>query len=194
MQRIFTYLIFVSLFYACTNRSEKSAGKATDKKVAETVSATNGDTSTNVQFKQFWEQFKVAVKKNDITAINKLTYFPIHNLYPCYLPTQGQTRATDTAGLSSADFKKLSKKVFDDETSWLTSTPADSLYLYSKQEDDKNLPLETIVDSKTPVYTYAVVYSQGETGGNKSLYFGRVKDTYKLIWIECDGNITGHTH
>lgn len=30
-------------------------------------------------------------------------------------------------------------------------------------------------------------------GGNKSLFFGSVKGTYKLIWIDCQGDVTGHS-
>ncbi len=31
-------------------------------------------------------------------------------------------------------------------------------------------------------------------GRNKSLFFGSVKGTYKLIWIDCQGNVTGYSH
>jgi hypothetical protein len=173
---------------------EKKTDKAAGTQPARVKSTINTDTVTNVEFKAFWEKFKLAVKKNNIPAIIQLTHFPIHNLHPCYLPTPGETRTTDTAGLSPADFKTISKKIFDDETSWLTSTPADSLYTYNKREDDKNLLLENMVDPKTVVYEYAVVYDQDRSGGTKNLYFGSIKGHYKLIWIECEGNITGHSH
>lgn len=196
MQKILSCLLFVALFYACTNNSHKT-GTTKNAEAGHVDSAaitTNADTATDIRFKQFWSRFKQAVKTNDTATINKFVYFPIHNLHPCYLPVIGKTRASDTAGLSAAGFNKLSKKIFDDETSWLTNTPADSLYLYEKKNDDKHLPLENITDANTPVYEYAVVYNQGNTGGNKSLFFGRIKGVYKLIWIECDGNVSGRTH
>ncbi len=97
--------------------------------------------------------FKKAVKNKDIKTINQLTYFPIHNLHPCYIPS-GKNRLTDTAGLLTGDFKPIMFKVFDDETSWLTSAPADSHYLYTKNDDDKSSPLQDITDKQTPVYIY----------------------------------------
>jgi hypothetical protein len=195
MQRTLSCLLFLTFFYACNNDGHKNDATKTAVSAhidSSVVASTN--TATDVRFKQFWDQFKQAVKSNNMATINKFVYFPIHNLHQCYLPTAGKTRATDTAGLTTMDFDNLSKKVFDEETLWLTSTPADSLYLYEKKNDDKNLPLARIVDTNTPVYEYAVVYNQGNTGGNKSLFFGSVKGKYKLIWIECDGNVSGHTH
>lgn len=195
MQRTLSCLLFLTFFYACNNDGHKSdATKIAETKHVDSSVVASTDTATDVRFKQFWEKFKQAVKTNDVATINKFVEFPIHNLHPCYLPTTGKTRATDTTGLSAVSFNKLSKKVFDDETSWLTSTPADSLYLYEKKNDDKSLPLESMTDANTPIYEYAVVYNQGKTSGNKRLFFGMVKGVYKLIWIECDGNVSGHTH
>ena len=131
MRKVLSYLLFASFFYACisNNGSEKKFDKTAGTQLAKVKSTIDTDTATNVEFKAFWGKFKLAVKKNDISAIIQLTYFPIHNLHPCYLPTLGKTQTTDTAGLSPADFKKISKKIFDDETSWLTSTSADSVYI-----------------------------------------------------------------
>ncbi|OKS87541.1 hypothetical protein [Mucilaginibacter polytrichastri] len=188
MRKILGWLLIVSIFYACTNNGHP---KTTADTVAKPTAVITDKVATP-DFKPFWAEFTKAVKQKDVKAINRLTYFPLHNLHPCYLPTAGETRLTDTAGLSPENFKKITRKVFDDETSWLTSTSADSLYLYNKKDDDKSLPIDSITDNKTPVYIYAVVYNQGRTGGTKSLYFGIVKGAYKLIWIDCDGNITGH--
>lgn len=178
--------------YGCESKHDKDiTAKINDADVKKSCETTAGLRDEQL-FRSFLNEFKRAVKNKDTGTINKLTCFPIHNLHPCYLPTEGETRYTDTTGIMPAVFGKLNKQVFDDETLWLADMPADSLYLYESKNDSKGLPLANIADHQTPIYTYNVVYAGEKTGGNKSLYFGRVKGLYKLIWIECDGNVNGH--
>lgn len=191
MKRISTYLWLAAALYGCSGSAPKSNDTvAVDTSHFDAPAIAKSDTATDERFKQFWDQFKTAVNHKDVASINKLTYFPIGGVRLCYVPTG----KADSAGLSSAEFDKLNKQIFDDETSWLTKTPADSLYLYEQKQDDKHLPLQKITDKNTPVYQYGVVYARANKGGDKSLYFGSVKGTYKLIWIDCDGDINGHTH
>lgn len=191
MKKIAGWLLLVVLFYACTNSNHQtnSTKAKSNKAVPDTIII--GDTLMTANFRQFWKQFQTAVKLVDTAAINKLTLFPIRNVRYIYLPSFKVAESEDSVGLSPIEFRKISAEMFDSETSELTTTPADSLYLYTPDVNYR-LPIVNMVDKHTPIFIYPVEYAQKRTGGTKSLYFGRIKGIYKLIWIECLGHVEGH--
>ena len=113
MKSKFLFTIFLLLIFSCTNNQVDSSIDPGTTEIIQTKESksTEENTSGNNDFQKFWNEFRLAVIKNDVDKVKSVTIFPFE--------TRGEMDSDALVKYNKKEFNKLLRAYLLQEAYWL---------------------------------------------------------------------------